>query len=77
MLSMPRWIQALKRKSNKVIERPRYKLVGQFHSDELGLLPPGVEIVFDGEPNEAMQPINESAKKNMQKFRCIKRKFAI
>jgi len=50
-------------------ERPRYKLIGHFHSPEMGLLSAGAVIEFDGEPNLYMEPLNDTAKKAMDAFR--------
>ena len=49
------------------MEKPFYKLTGNFLNDG-ELLHAGKIIEFEGEPNEVMQPLNESAKEAKKKF---------
>lgn len=52
---------------NEVSELPRYRLVQPFYVDDRKL-EPGIVIEYAGIPNEAMDPLNEPARKAMKKF---------
>jgi len=49
-------------------ERPIYRLLEPFFGPDCNLYPEGDTIVFDDEPNENMQPLNEAAKVKQKAF---------
>jgi hypothetical protein len=46
---------------------PRYRLIQPFYADDQ-LLPEDAEIIFDGVPNDGMQPLNAAAHERMEQW---------
>jgi hypothetical protein len=50
------------------VEMPRYRLIQQFFGPDHALYEEGMEIFFDGVPNEGMEPLNELATAKMKAY---------
>lgn len=49
------------------VQSPQYRLIKPFFCDDT-FFDEGVEIVYDGVPNEAMEPLNDAAKVKMTEY---------